>query len=390
MLNRSTPNLWKEIRNAEDRRDERLESLDSEIQRYTGPWYSGAGPTEGEEPDYENHTYEAISSFVPSAVAERPRVKISTRRPTAQREVAKALQGHVNRWVRDTDFKTTLEQLAVDFWFRWAVSMTSVRPRIEAYESDDPLLTQQVDRISPRNFCWDAMAPDPSKARWYAHRYKIDHEDLIEMAEHGDEGWNLEVVKGLTPGLVGPRHSSMVGGSDEDEYTLDRGEIELYDIYIPEETNHVQQGRGARFTQANGFTGTLRTLAVSTSTGGVTNDDDSPKGVEVREPVPYFGPRTGPYRIGGAYFVPDKNEPLSPLVVTKAQADNHNAFVASSVRSALNYCRKIIATGIDEDDAERINSARHDHITRITNPIDVSRDLQIFETGGISQQHVVV
>lgn len=387
MLDTSETNLWRELQNGTAWRDDLLASLEDQINRYTGPYYKGDGnPADEEETDFENHAYEQISAFVPATVAERPRVKVSTRRPVAQRDVAKALQGHVNRWIRDTNFKEVLEQLAVDFMFRWAVAMVSVRPRPESRQSDDPLLTQQVTRISPKNFAWDPMAPDPSQARWLAHRYKLDKDELIEMAKADpDGGWNLEVIESLTPGMANSHQSDAVG-SDENEYELDRGQIELWDIYIPEETDHSE--RGEQFTHENGFTGTLRTLAVSTSNSDLEGEGKE-KGFSVREPQPYFGAPGGPYRVGGAYFVPDKGAPLSPLVVTQAQSDNHNAFVGSMVRSLMDYCRKIVATGIDQDDAERINAAKHDHITRVSNPIDVSRDLQVFETGGISQQHVL-
>jgi len=403
MLATGAQALWREISNAEERRDSKLRSLEAQIKRYAGPWYDGS-PADDEEPDYENHSYEAISAFVPSTVAQKPRVKISTRRPTAQREVAKAIQGHVNRWIRDSHFKDVLEHLAVDFQFRWSVALVSVKPRPEAYESDDPLLTQQVDRISPKDFCWDAMAPEPNKARWMAHRYKVDHADLIRRAradaklpEDEREGWNVEAVEALTAGMANARVSD-AAGSDERDYQLDRQEVELYDIYIAEETNHVEQGRGEQYTQANGFAGTLRTLAVTAAgtpliSGGHVKQlegDGDDTGVEIRSPRPYFGPPQGPYVIGGAFIVPDKNEPLSPLVVTQAQADNLNAFTASMVRQGLNYCKKIIASGIDKDDAEAINDAKHDHLTVVSNPIDVRSQLQSFETGGITQQHVVI
>jgi hypothetical protein len=379
-INTDAAHLWEEIRASEDRRDQRLESLQDQIERYHGAWYKGDGPSEAETTDPENHAYEWLSSFIPQVLHDRPRVNVTSRRPGTQREVARALQAGINRWIVDSNFKDTLEELAYDYMFRWAVAKVSIGPAPGSYEIDDPLLMPSVLRLSPYEFGWDAMATHPKRARLFWHRWSIDKDDLISLAEEDEklddddperQGWNSTAIKDLVTGE--PEQLEY----RDSNHTVDRESVWLYDVYVVDDSVDDEK------TPELGYNGTIRTLAM----GGDMSTSNHPGVKVIRDPVDYFGPRGGGYNVYGCYIVPDQNEPLSPLVATQEQSDNLNAFVHQMIEDALASVNKVFMSGEDQKEADRINNAKHQQITLLDGPTaDLQNRIANVKMGGVDPQ----
>jgi hypothetical protein len=372
--------LLEEIRASEGRRDEKLASLPDRLERFHGPWYNGGGPEQSETVDPENHAYEFTSAFLPQVLNGHPRIKASTSRPTAQKFVAQAIQTGTNRWTRDTGFKATLEEFAYDYLFAWAFGLVSVGPRKDAYHLKDPLLLPQVQRVSPNDGGWDAMASNPSRARIFFHRWSIDKDDLVALAEADKElpederqGWNIEGVKALVGGE--PIQMQHVDG----RHTVDRNKVWLYDVWVADD--QVDEDKGPD----QGFHGTVRT--VSEVAPKIQNGNAA---IRVKDPQDYYGPPSGPYVVGGCYLVPDKNEPLSPLVATEQQSNALNSFANQTIEDALSYVKKTFLSGEDPIEADRINNAKHQHVTLLENVTDLQNRLISVEMGGVTDQHFAV
>lgn len=380
MLKTDPTSLLEEIQAGEKRRDERLASLDDQIERYHGPWYAGEGPDDDEKVDPENHAYEYVSAFIPQTVHGKPRVKFSTSRPTAQQQVVQGLEVGVNRWISDTRFKETLEELAYDYLFRWSVAVTSVQPRADSKEQSDPVLMPQVQRISPRDAGWDANATHPKRARIMWHKWYIDHEDLLkraqrdsELPEEEQEGWDIQAVKQLVSG-----RRVETQGPDE-SYKVDREEVAVYDVWIKDDFVDEEKQR------LDTYNGTIVSIAAfeSAEAGGKGS-------VEVKRRQDYFGPPTGPYQIGGCYLVPDRNEPLSPLVAVQTQSDTLNAYTNTMIEGARSFVRKVFMSGEDQAEAERINAAGHDQVTLLESMGDLTNRISQVTLGGIEPEQFQV
>ena len=135
MIDTTPSGLLEEVRAAEASRDRYLEGMDDQVERYHGAHYRGGGAFGAE--DYpENHYYEWLSLVVPRIAFSNPRVQIGTKRPGSQGLVAQAIQFGMNRWIRDTRLQRTLEKLAVDYGFRYAVYMTAMEARGGAQEPE--------------------------------------------------------------------------------------------------------------------------------------------------------------------------------------------------------------------------------------------------------------
>lgn len=371
-INTSPTHLLENFEKGEQKRDRALESLAEQIHRYHGEWFMGEGPGEV-EPDPENFAYSYLSAFIPSTVHSPPRVKINSRRPTAQKQVAKALQAGINRWVRDTSFVDVLEQLAYDFYFRWFCALVSVKPRPDSYGlNPDPLLMPAVERLSPRDCGWDAEAPHPSEARLIWHKWRIDKDDLVELAKQDRNlsrkdraGWNIKAIQQLQPGFE-PDDSR-----NHNEFWVDRNQVELIDMYVPDDQPDDTKG------PEEGFFGSFRTLAY----GQGADPGQKKEPMLIRAARPHFGPC--PYVVAGCYLVPDESTPLSPLVATQGQSDTLNAYVASMIRDAESFVNKIFVAGEDPQTAQRIKDSQHNEIAVLPNLTDLHQRIAQFTMGGV-------
>jgi len=381
MLSLDEDKLMAEIAAQRKSRDDALDGIKELVERYPGSWYANGAPGHEADFDSENASFEYLSFQMSQLVWANPRVRVITRRQRAQQFVAEAMNWGINRWIADTDLKTCLEDLAVDFSFAWGVAHVTQSPRIEAYEPEDPALWPQLSRISPWDFGWDHRAPTFRRARMMWHRYRIDREDLLEVArldrklpKDRREGWIYAAVDGLSTASAAEKRTRHLFGRDALEDEPDREELEIVEVYLP---GHQLPGEpGPR----DGFNGTIVTL-------GCAGKDDE-HGVMLREPRPFYGPRWGPYSLLGAYIVPDSTFPLSLLCATAGHIEQARRLSQAVDRQVAAYKRFGLASATAGDLPKTIKDAKNDHVYRMTQAGDVAQIFKEFEIGGTTSPNL--
>jgi len=375
MLDLRPASWFEEMQVAEDYRDQFLDGWEDMIQRFHGPGHR-AGRADSETHDPENHAFEWTSLMVPQMTASNPRSRVRTARAGPARKGAVAQQYALNRWIRLVDMMRTNEKLATDFGFKYAIGAVFPRPMPGMLETGDPPHWPSFKRISPRRYLQDPLAVDFEDQRWRAHVVIEDKEDLLKRARAKPrEGWNVKEIENLPAG-IGVREAR---GQDENPDgvtdTLDRGEIAYVVFWVPEYFPEKNKNPN------NGYNGALLTLGIGSAYSTATKD----QAVWLRKPIPYFGPRWGPYQYDGAYIVPDDATPLSPIAATTAQADHLNAIARAIQRAIEDYKRLALVSNGDPDLETIVSEGQHGFVYT-TNVDDLSRNVVQLELGGLTQQ----
>lgn len=322
------------------------------IDRMGGRWYRNMTPVDssgesaaGMDLGLANHEFELLSLMLPSVVFNNPKVKIDTTMQLAEDE-AEALMLAMNRWIKDVDLRKELKILATDYLLMWCVALVTQQPTPGGEETMGvggkfrrgvpyrPLVT----RIDPYMFFIDPLAKRLEDAEFVGHKLKESRETLLAWAEADPEGgWNIEGIKAL-------EENSGVDtvNSEKDSGYGERDEIVYREVWIPSaqiEGYHVEEG----------FHGSIHTLAWDEGDG-----DEEKKAYAIRAPRPYFGPATGPYRIGGQYFVPNETLPLSSPIATKGLTDALNRQKAAALRQAEQYKNITVFDEISTEMAQKL------------------------------------
>lgn len=365
MLDVTPKNLYLEIEAAETLRDSYLESYSEIVDRFTGEAYQeGHGISVP-----ENHIYEYISLTVPKLIYDNPRVHVSTRRPVSQKGVAEALEHGINRWVRDTRVRDTLERVAYDMLMSYGVIITSEAPQ-PGYAPGDVNAPHwpMCYRIAPNRFFMDPIAGDITEARFAGHKWVRDKQDLLEEAKD-DDTWNSEVIESL---------SENTGIDDVGRHTEDypdRHEIVGYEVWVPEISMPNFDDEDPQFN------GTIYTIGVS-----APDENGKRKSDFIREPRNFYGPKYGPYCVYGVYTVPDRPYPLSPIVATLSQMDDLNAHVQSASASAARYKRLVFVDARNKKLLQDIKSQPDNYVVPVEG---LSGDSIVpAEFGGITRQQI--
>ncbi len=149
-----------------------------------------------------------------------------------------------------------------------------------------------------------------------------------------------------------------------------------YEIWVPE--IELDESPGTE----EGFHGTIYTLTVGQEGSG----DGEGEADFIRDPRPYYGPKTGPYSFYGAYYVPDSSYPLSPIMASLGQADELNAHIVSAARSAAQYKRLILVDSKSKKLMQDVKSQPDNFVVPVEG-LDRDRVIPI-ELGGITNQQV--
>ena len=377
VLKTDKASLVEEINAAIVLRDGHLEGMSDQMDKYHGPFYN-SGAADGEYAP-ENTYYEYVSLMIPRLVFDNPRVRVASRRPGAQAEVAEALRHGLNRWVRDTDMRRLLVELATDMLFNFSVCLVRQQdnkgltlPNGDPQDSATPKWPR-VERVSQRRFFVDSDASRWEDARFMGHEWKRDRDDLVQMAKDDPEGgWNVDAIEGM---------ATDAGRSEWETKNKpdvpDRGEVYVYEVWVPEVELDDSPG------SESGFHGTIYTLAANSSLSSTSVDGDPIKGEFIRDPRPFYGPRTGPYAMFGVYKVPDMVYPLSPLTAVEGQIQELNTHVLSASASMMKH-KRIVGVN-DPRTAALIKNVKHDYVAVV--PFEDGRALvQEFELGGQTEQ----
>ncbi len=382
MLSTEAKDLWEEIHHAEARRDAYLASFDEQIAQWHGDSYHGRSATVSGQTDrtsLEPFAHEYLTLTIPQLVPEKFRVSLQTVLGAMQRDVAVGLGYSIDRWIRISDFRHEMTLVALDMAFNYGVFLTVMEQRpgrsvedaamaVEGLSRGDDLVAwPNVYRLPQRWFVMDTVAKDWRSARFMGHKIPVDLEDLQEMVRKADddEGWDRSAVGSLSAG------SGM--GDMYDDDTNRREQVVIYEIWIPE----IQQDG---YEQADGYHGTIVTLAVADRTRG----DDGGGVVKIRKDRPYWGPRTGPYAVAGFMPVIDSVFPLSPLMAIDRQMRSLNELALSAHRNTRNYKRLVICSSDNPDLADRIRETGDMYVLDV--PGFEKNDVVQIELGGITDQ----
>lgn len=372
MLDLTFSSLRREIENAEKFRDAHLSSLRTMIEKYHGPAFRD-DRSDSYTDDPENFGHEYVSMVLPRIIYDTPKFRVKMGDPMLELMVGKRLQIAINRWCRITKLRRTLERIATDMLFAYGVSLTvsEPRPEIRKIDGKEPYLPR-VYRISPERFFLDPAATNIEDARYMGHCYAIDKNDLLDRAEN-DKTYDLDAILAIP------------SGTDMDEVRDDRGrniedrkELAVYEVWVPEADESIAEeideiiGPGM-------VNGTIYTFVKGRSTTGKFDGF-------IRKPIPYFGPRSGPYTMFGVYTVPDDPYPLSPLMAIQSQIVDLNAHLSSVRSSAAAYKRLIMVDARNSKLAQDIKDKPHDYIV-LSESLDKEKVLNL-EIGGITQQQV--
>jgi len=345
-------------------RDDHLWSMDTMIAAAHGPHYSRR-VTATYMP--WNHYYSYTSLMVGRLMYDNPRTRVKTRRPGTQQQVADAIGHGLNRWVRDVNLRRVGQELATDFCYAWGVAMVTREPnRWEGNTTERAFFDKSggvvpavkkamwptVYRIPQKLFFVDSQALTLSDAEHMGHGWYARIDDLMKEAEaHPEKGWRAEVLRRLRDGGAAP------GGESEfvDPLRKQAGDrdtkaeqVEMITVWVAgyncDESKGTQQG----------YHGTLMTMAKAAS---------GPKHYEwtlAKDPEPFYGPARGPYVVFGAYHMPNRLWPLSPLVAVEAQIRAANRQARAVERSNERHKRVILYNQRDAKSAAILKRAQHD------------------------------
>lgn len=408
MFNVSVDNFWNEIDEGVHQRDEVLSNYQVLLDQYVG---KGMNLLAGQSDWPDNYSYQYCTYMVPKIVLDNPRVSITTRRQvsesmvmqlqemlmgavesgqldpmSAQKMYAQATQPNttalaiehgLNKWVRDSNYHSTLDRVCYDFLQAYGITLTTlgVMPGHDPRDPDS-LRWPLSKRIAPRRFVQDSLALHHTESRWQAHQSIEDKADLIARAKANPEsGWIMDALQAL-PETTGREELD----SESTSYTanLQRKEVVLYEAWVGEYTEDGWPGPD------EGYNGGLFTIAGTQGHQG----EEQGKGAYIRKPRPFYGPRWGPYTQWGVYINPDNPYPLSPLLATFTQQAELNAHAKAMSRSASQYKRIVLVSDRNPKLAQDIAESPDMFVVTVDDEQFDKDQVVVIEIGGITDQQL--
>jgi hypothetical protein len=331
MIDTKAENLMREIETAISEKNQRLEFLKDSHARYQGPDRARAS-TEDQSP--ENLDFQFLARRVPQMAFDVPTVRCDSPLVEIADDVA-SFDRAMNRWTHSSNLRQICVQSAVNFNFAWECLLVSRRPAVELGEvamqggqgvPQWPYLTS-IGELGFR----DPLAKNPYDMRFAGHPIVADKENLLARCDDApEEGWIRSAIEAMTEdaGLekVG-RHATRNGPT--------RNEVTYYQVWVADaeidwETECLVEGKPYPEEKRYRYNGKLYYIATVLSSDG----KKSKTAGMIREPVPYFGPPTGPYVFFGEHIVP--NDPYFMGTLTAN---------GSSIRF-LNQATKVLNRGI--------------------------------------------
>jgi len=372
MLDTSLENIRREVESAEKFRDAHLSSLRSMIEKYHGPAYRD-DRSDFSNDDPENFSHEYVSLVLPRIIHDNPKFRVRLADPIIDLILGRRMQIAINRWVRITKLRKTLERIATDMLFSYGVALTvsEPRPEVRPIGGKEPYLPR-VYRISPERFFIDPAATDIEDARYMGHCYAIDKEDLLAKSVD-DPSWDSDAISGIAD------NTDLEDSRDDTGRNIEnRKELGVYEIWVPEIDDSIAELVDQLFGKSM-VNGTIYTIVKS---GGINGKFEG----FIRKPIPFFGPASGPYTMFGVYTVPDDPYPLSPLIAIQSQITDLNACLVSMRSSAAAYKRLVMVDSRNHKLAQDIKDKPHDYIV-LSESLDKERVVNL-EIGGITTQQV--
>jgi hypothetical protein len=372
MLDLSYEKFRREIDSAEAFRDAHIAEFRGMVERYHGPSYRDdrADPSND---DPENFAHEYISLVLPRIIHDVPKFRVRCAEAMMDMMFGRRMQIALNRWSKVTRIRRTLERIATDMLLCYGVGLVVSEPRAECRQVDgrEPYLPR-LYRISPERFFIDPAAQHIEDARFMGHCYAVDKSDLIAKAEM-DSTWDADAIAEIAAGT-----DLEYARDDTGRDVEDRQELAVYEVWVPEIAQEAAE-IADELLGGGMVNGTIYTIVKGRSKE--TKWDGF-----IRKPIPYFGPRSGPYVVFGVYTVPDDPYPMSPLVAIESQVGDLNRNLSSMRESAARYKRMIMVDARNHKLAQDIKDKPHDFVV-VSESLDKDRVMPV-EIGGITQQQV--
>ena len=374
MLKDDEKSLYGEIKAAEAERDQHLRHFKKMVQRSHGKAYKAPGSL-SHGSTLENHYHEYVSLMLPRLVLNNPKVRVTSRDDSAMASMGEipdteALSHAMNRWVKDCSFDRLMTDYATDGFFAHGVAYVYQEPypgyvpesAREGLAEEEDVMRPRVMILDPTTVFWDPLATRRDAIRYYGHCYTRDREDLLEEARKDpDLGWRPEAIEAASAASYDDGHLEYV----------DRDELRIYEIWIPE------QVADDDVSEREGFNGTLYTLGAQSHKDGTTD------GIFLRDPQPWFGPREGPYVIWGVYPVPNDTYWLSPLAAVEDQIQSLNDFTNAFIEGARKAKKGVAVNAAEPEVADSIKNFEDQGVFMLqTGNLSMREAVVPFEVGG--------
>lgn len=338
MLKLTAQNLMVEVQDAIDFRREHTDESKKQIELMAGDAYRSSW-TPSIKGDV-NHPFEFSSNILPALVYSNPKVKITSRRPRAQRELVGAMQHGLNRWIADVDLKRVLRRIALDTMFDFGIALVTMEA-LPGYENKRiPPMRPCVKRISPRRYFEDPRG-GISGPRFMGHALVRDKEDLLKAKNpDGSPVYDQKILEQLNTNT-----EELEFREDELDDSLkasrpSRDQVVIYEVYVPE-------------------TKMIYCLSMQPT------ENKKGKAVFIRKPRKAFCPPAGPYVRFGIYDVPDQVYPLAPLAATAAQVEEINAHRAQTRRQADTARRLLLVDAAQQALVEAVTTYKDGTVAAI-------------------------
>lgn len=286
--------MYDEIRSAIGFRMKHDEFADERIASVLGSAFlDGFAPS---IESHENPGFEYVQNLLSATNFYNPVWNVSSDRPSVHRQLCDALRHTMNRWTQRIDLSKQMEPGAVDAAVGFSAFVTTLVP-IRMGDPTSPT-RPMVTRLPRKRYFRDPQAIDGRPA-YEGHLWVKPISELA--AEVGEDGMPLYDPEALSASVS--RHDiDMLGGAAFEQLGVERVDR---DEIIGGELWH-------RDTQK------VYTFACD------------PKGGWSRllcPPRDYFGPKWGPYTLGGFFFMPDQVYPFPPLANVQGLANELNAHI---------------------------------------------------------------
>jgi len=374
MLKDDENSLYSEVKAAEEDRDLHMRHFRKMVQRSHGRAYKNPSNL-SHGACLENHYHEYVSLMLPRLVLDNPKVRVTSRDEAAMASMGEipdteALAHSLNRWVKDTQFDRLLTDYATDGFYAWGVAYVYQEPypgpvpemARDGLLEDEVVMRPRVITIDPTDVFWDPLATRRDAVRYMGHCYTRDRDDLLEEASRNpDLGWREEAI----------RAAASAHQDDDHLETVDRDELRIYEVWIPEQVVDDEVG------ERDGFNGTLYTL------GSQSHKDGTTDGIFLRDPQPWFGPREGPYVVWGVYPVPNETYWLSPLAAVEDQVQSLNDFTNAFLDGARKAKKGVAINASEPEVADAIKNFEDQGVfTLQTGNLSIREAVVPVEVGG--------
>lgn len=346
MLDVTPQNLLLEIDSAVRLRDHHVTRAREIIRGYVGYDFD-AGRDYG-SPSPENHAFEYMTLMLGRLVADNP--AIAVRAPFAQFEwVADALEDAANQWIVRNNIQSIIEGIVAEALICYGVGMVSfeVDPAAPVTANGTRRMRPVFAHIPFWRYFRDYRGCNGIPQRFEGHVWVRDKADL-----ENDERYDPAMVEKL---MV----DAGLSDAGERDSSPTRKEVVGYEVWVPD----AKLPPGLDPQKYHGMVYTLGTTALG---GADPNDGRIRDGKRVsgylREPQPFYGPASGPYKLFGGWPVPGSPYRLAPLMATKEQAEEHNAHMNAITHSALQRKTVIITNSANTGLKNTLKNSRDGYV----------------------------